>query len=1057
MDSISSPQCPYTLTVRRNPPRRARPTPMKDPAPVNMEELLPNPQPDPPSSATSQAPAPDSLKVFLRIKPVVSANAIPASKLPGASKSRAKNVWPQNPTAKKNFTKEKPIKKSISEVCISVNDCQSVTISPPPSLVDSKKIRSEVYEGFSHVFAPDSLQSEVYDKMVKPMVDDFLQGRNGMLAALGPSGSGKTHTVFGTPREPGMVPLALQHIFQQSKGSDPNLSRSFFLSIFEIYSEKGKGERICDLIPERVQSGLHTSIKGVQEARSLIHVTIPNASKAESLIACAMLKRATSMTNTNSQSSRSQCIINVRMLVEKQDGELGDQPCDVMLTIVDLAGAEREKRTGNQGAKLLESNFINNTSMVFGLCLRALLEHQKNPKKQLQMHFQNSMVMLQSDGLLASLMGGLSNQVSTRISRRQEADEFVQILTVKPGEEDYLDTAYLLRQASPYMKIKFDNLGDTSGYVRKRRPLQFTSKIGQDKRLKSSDVDIQPEERKAKEPENITLQEAPTNEASTVDNSDSVITSPIHFNPTGSLTTDRIHTITQNFAKAIWSVLKQYKERLVLAEREVQNVSENIINERARRIELEMELLDLKSRCACFKKNTVEANLTKVNTKTEVHENLADNDADETQGVLKSNSGDSSRIEPFSEQIQQDVDVFSEINSNTGPTSGADETCSSRWELDINVVEEEEFIEDQVPSTSGELGNDKVEPVDIQSVVHGEESVNLQLSPARYDENEQSSVQATSFIENQVGSTSGDPRSNRAECLDLTEELQSVVHAEEHIDLQPSSAHYEENEQRSVQATSVVEKVKVRSTSGDPTNSRTESLDPTDELVDIQSVVHGEEYVGLEPCPAHYEENEQSSVQAASVIEDQAQSTSRDPRNNRLECLDLTEELVGIQSVLHGKEHVDLQESPAPFEENEKGSVQATTVAVFAGSQSTMDLERHQSSCLEELQGPSDPAESKEDDVRCTQDSNSEEPKAKTKSVPPLKASKPEKPKRRLLPASSSLLRDITSLAINDEPEKPKRGKGGKKLGVDETKRTQGNKSLLRLLQSNIDHYYTPV
>lgn len=30
----------------------------------------------------------------------------------------------------------------------------------------------------------------------------------------------------------------------------------------------------------------------------------------------------------------------------------------------------------------------------------------------------------------------------------------LQILTVKAGEEDYLDTSYLLRQASPYMKIK---------------------------------------------------------------------------------------------------------------------------------------------------------------------------------------------------------------------------------------------------------------------------------------------------------------------------------------------------------------------------------------------------------------------------------------------------------------------------------------------------------------------------------------------------------------------------------------------------------------------------
>ena len=30
-----------------------------------------------------------------------------------------------------------------------------------------------------------------------------------------------------------------------------------------------------------------------------------------------------------------------------------------------------------------------------------------------------------------------------------------QILNVKPGEDDYADTSYLLRQASPYMKIRY--------------------------------------------------------------------------------------------------------------------------------------------------------------------------------------------------------------------------------------------------------------------------------------------------------------------------------------------------------------------------------------------------------------------------------------------------------------------------------------------------------------------------------------------------------------------------------------------------------------------------
>ena len=69
------------------------------------------------------------------------------------------------------------------------------------------------------------MQEEVYDRMVKPLVEDFINGKSGMLAALGPSGSGKTHTVFGCPREPGMVPLALQQIFKRTEGSGSEATR----------------------------------------------------------------------------------------------------------------------------------------------------------------------------------------------------------------------------------------------------------------------------------------------------------------------------------------------------------------------------------------------------------------------------------------------------------------------------------------------------------------------------------------------------------------------------------------------------------------------------------------------------------------------------------------------------------------------------------------------------------------------------------------------------------------------------------------------------------------
>lgn len=46
--------------------------------------------------------------------------------------------------------------------------------------------------------------------------------------------------------------------------------------------------------------------------------------------------------------SRSQCIINIRRGTDSSDAETDEQSNSAVLSVVDLAGAEREKRTGNQ-------------------------------------------------------------------------------------------------------------------------------------------------------------------------------------------------------------------------------------------------------------------------------------------------------------------------------------------------------------------------------------------------------------------------------------------------------------------------------------------------------------------------------------------------------------------------------------------------------------------------------------------------------------------------------------------------------------------------------------
>ncbi|CAI9116969.1 OLC1v1018270C1 [Oldenlandia corymbosa var. corymbosa] len=627
----SPPPCPATVTVRRNPPRRARPPPTPSSAvprslfldspqvPIKVDfPLFPNQDITPielPSSAPSPNPKKldsESLKVFLRIRPLNIATKGSKAKQYGGQEM--KNAWPRNPKTK---NVQRKVKRS-SEICVVVKDSNSVTVSPPESLQESKRVKSEVFEGFSHVFSDEASQSEVYEKMVHTLVEDFLKGKSGMLAALGPSGSGKTHTVFGCARDPGMVPQALHQIFAQHESCGNQLTRNFCLSMFEICSENGKSERIFDLLREGNEVFLQQStIKGLEE------LVINDALQAESLIACGMLRRATAATNSNSQSSRSQCIINISCISKNTDGQFDEYPKKASLTIVDLAGAEREKKTGNQGLRMVESYFINNTSMVFGLCLRSLLEHQKHPKRPIQKHFQNSLL--------------------TRYLREylEGKKRMALILTVKPGEDDYLETSYLLKQASPYTQIKFTNTEEVGTGKHMKRPIPNLPMAEHQKRMKLSAVEScsvtfsvlnsilkpytsaasthkillkrQTEEisRLKKEDNHSNLKEITVESDESlsrqVKDGSSLEEAHIEFEKK-----DRQHQIMTNFAKALWIVLKEYREKLEIAEKEVCCLRDDLTYERKRSSDLEAQVKDLKTKRPLGEVASTEVNISSV-------------------------------------------------------------------------------------------------------------------------------------------------------------------------------------------------------------------------------------------------------------------------------------------------------------------------------------------------------------------------------------------------------------------------------------------------------------
>ncbi|XP_055820202.1 kinesin-like protein KIN-6 isoform X2 [Solanum dulcamara] len=595
METEGSSPYPCMVTVRRNPHRKARPTPSSA-APASLlrsssspprnissfpiEDILSIEVPEKKITEASS----ENLKVFMRIRTLLSQRETLKKEKMVAEMKKTKMAWPKNPKSTNALPKK--LKKS-NEVCVRVNDAHSVTVSLPQSLQDGKRIKSEVYQGFSQVFSSEASQREVYEIMVNPLVEDFLKGKSGMLAALGPSGSGKTHTIFGCGRDPGMVPLALGRILSQEEGNKMQSQRIFYLSMFEICSEKGKSEKIFDLIQDGADLFIQqSSIKGLREA------VLYDPQQAESLIACGLLKRATAMTNSNSQSSRSQCIINIRCEYKKVDGKVGDNSNSAVLTIVDLAGAEREKKTGNQGIRLVESNFINNTSMVFGLCLRSLLEHQKNPRKPMQKHFQNSLL--------------------TRYLRDylEGKKRMALLLTVRPGEEHYLDTSFLLRQASPYTKIKFDIIEEHGILNHNKRHVQRTPSLVQLKRMKlsrSEDCEINQGSDECTQLLNKAAAKG-MKDVSLIDvhvQSEEIITT--EANVRNNLRVDHVelerkernHQILQNFGKALWKVLKEYKKKLEVAENEICTLMNCLTSEKTRSAELENQLRDWQSNCCC--------------------------------------------------------------------------------------------------------------------------------------------------------------------------------------------------------------------------------------------------------------------------------------------------------------------------------------------------------------------------------------------------------------------------------------------------------------------------
>ncbi|KAK7912404.1 hypothetical protein WMY93_012615 [Mugilogobius chulae] len=71
----------------------------------------------------------------------------------------------------------------------------------------------EMQYSFKRVFGVSTSQVELFEDVAKPLVEDLIHSKNGLLFTYGVTGSGKTFTMTGSPGEGGLLPRSLDMLF----------------------------------------------------------------------------------------------------------------------------------------------------------------------------------------------------------------------------------------------------------------------------------------------------------------------------------------------------------------------------------------------------------------------------------------------------------------------------------------------------------------------------------------------------------------------------------------------------------------------------------------------------------------------------------------------------------------------------------------------------------------------------------------------------------------------------------------------------------------------------
>ncbi|XP_043942274.1 kinesin-like protein KIF22 [Protopterus annectens] len=249
--------------------------------------------------------------------------------------------------------------------CVRGIDAQSLEI------INWRNQTETVCYQFDKFYGEKASQLDVYKGSVLPILGHILNGQNASVFAYGPTGAGKTHTMLGSPEQPGVIPRALRDIFQmtrelRSQAEHENWDFTITMSYLEIYQEK-----VLDLLePKQQDLPIREDMNKNIFIPNLTQKVIASFAEFEKQFIPASQNRTVASTKLNSRSSRSHSVLLLKVVKKERVSPF--RQLTGKLYLIDLAGSEDNRRTGNQGIRLKESGAINSSLFVLSKVVDAL-------------------------------------------------------------------------------------------------------------------------------------------------------------------------------------------------------------------------------------------------------------------------------------------------------------------------------------------------------------------------------------------------------------------------------------------------------------------------------------------------------------------------------------------------------------------------------------------------------------------------------------------------------------------------------------------------------------